>query len=69
MIIDDSAGLNNVFNYNNIYGNHGDGMENQTAAFIDAENNWWGHPKGPDDKRSSVVGNVDYDPWMSHRSK
>lgn len=40
---------------------------------VDAKNNYWGSPKGPeeaefnqdgDDERSDVVGNVEYEPFL-----
>jgi parallel beta-helix repeat protein len=69
VFIDDDAGTGNVFNCNNIYGNAGDGMENQIGATVDAENNWWGCDGGPGAGGcDTVVGNVDYDPWLTASS-
>jgi len=66
VFIDDDAGTGNVFHYNNIYGNTDDGMENQIATMIDAENNWWGCAAGPSNPGcDTVVGNVDFTPWLT----
>ncbi|MFC2067750.1 right-handed parallel beta-helix repeat-containing protein, partial [Chloroflexota bacterium] len=68
VFLDDDAGTGNVFNYNNIYGNDGDGMENQVATTVDAEYNWWGDVSGPGGvgpgSGDEVSTNVDYDPWL-----
>jgi hypothetical protein len=68
VIIDDSAGPDNVFNYNNIYNNDDDGMENQSAFLVDAECNWWGHYSGPGGDGAglgdAVKGNIYFDPWL-----
>jgi len=69
VFIDDDAGTGNVFNGNNIYGNAGDGMENQITATVDAEDNWWGCDGGPGAAGcDTVVGNVDYTPWVTASS-
>jgi hypothetical protein len=40
--------LNNNVNYNNISGNTG-GIRNYCNGYVlNAENNWWGDPSGPD---------------------
>ena len=70
VIIDDSAGLDNVFHNNNIYNNDDDGMENQLATTVDAECNWWGHYSGPDDGigaglGDAVNGDIDFGPWLA----
>ena len=58
-----------MFNGNNIYGNAGDGMENQITATVDAEDNWWGCDGGPGAAGcDTVVGNVDYTPWVTASS-
>ena len=71
VFIDDDAGTSNVFHYNSIHGNAGDGMENQIATEIDAENNNWGSPTGPYHPTlnptglgDSVSDNVDFEPWF-----
>lgn len=58
------AGIGNVFHDNNIYNNHGDGMENQITTTVDAECNWWGNALGPNDPSGTVVGDVDFAPWL-----
>jgi len=69
VFLDDDAGTGNVFHGNSIYGNAGDGMENQITATVDAENNWWGCNGGPGAAGcDTVVGNVDYTPWASASS-
>jgi len=69
VFIDDDAGTGNVFHCNNIYGNAGDGMENQITTTVDAENNWWGCDAGPGAAGcDTVVGNVDYTPWVAASS-
>ncbi|MBA7650866.1 hypothetical protein ES703_58679 [subsurface metagenome] len=59
----------NVFHQNDIYGNAGDGMENQTEVPVDAENNWWGDASGPDGEGpgtgNGVSANVNYNPWYN----
>jgi len=71
VFIDDDAGTGSVFHYNNIHGNAGDGMENQIATEVDAENNNWGavtgpyHPTlNPGGTGDSVSDNVDFEPWL-----
>jgi len=68
VFIDDDAGSDNVFTCNRIYENDGDGMENQTAYMVDAENNWWGSDTGPGGVGGGlgdeVSANVDYFPWL-----
>ena len=62
------AGTGNVFNGNYIFGNAGDGMENQITTTVNAENNWWGDASGPGPvgpgTGDTVSANVDYDPWL-----
>ncbi|MCH7920096.1 MAG: right-handed parallel beta-helix repeat-containing protein [Planctomycetes bacterium] len=69
IVIAGGAGGANAFHYNSIHGNPGNGMENQTAAEIDAENNWWGDGQGPGSvgpgNGDGVSSNVDYDPWLT----
>ncbi len=73
VIIDDSAGVENVFNNNNIYNNDDDGMENQTSTTVDAEDNWWGASDGPSGygpgSGDAVSDNVDFDPWLTKKKK
>ncbi len=68
VFIDDDAGSGNVFTCNRIHDNDGDGMENQTAYMVDAENNWWGSDTGPGGvgggSGDEVSANVDYFPWL-----
>lgn len=58
-----------TINYNRIHGN-GYGVINDDSEPdsepLDATNNWWGHPTGPDGKGDNVYGNVVYEPWLSH---
>ncbi len=58
------AGTGNVFHNNNIYGNHGDGMENQITAKVDATCNWWGNNLGPFGLGDVVLGDVEFEPWL-----
>ncbi|MCK4548115.1 MAG: right-handed parallel beta-helix repeat-containing protein, partial [Candidatus Eisenbacteria sp.] len=64
------AGTGNTFQYNSIYGNGGDGMENQTVTAADAEFNWWGDASGPDGEGpgtgDAVSTYVDYSPWLGY---
>ena len=69
VIIDDSAGLDNVFHNNNIYNNEEDGMENQLVTTVDAECNWWGNVSGPFGvggvgSGDPVQGDVDFVDWL-----
>jgi len=53
-------------NYNNIFGNDM-GIDNVSSVEVDAENNWWGDPSGPNHSPGEgdpVSDNVDYDPWL-----
>jgi len=63
------AGTGNVFHYNNIYGNDGDGMENQLTTEVNATLNWWGNLTGPGGVASgsgdAVTDNVEYSPWLT----
>ncbi|MCD4697458.1 MAG: right-handed parallel beta-helix repeat-containing protein, partial [Bacteroidales bacterium] len=73
VFLDDDAGTGNVFNYNSIYGNAGDGMENQvTTMTVDAEDNYWGHASGPYHPVNNTCGTgdavsdyVDFMPWWT----
>ncbi|WP_246986517.1 right-handed parallel beta-helix repeat-containing protein [Halorientalis marina] len=59
---------------NNRNGTDGGSRDPSDDPVIDAKNNWWGSRKGPeeadfnqdadDDKRSDVVGNVTYEPFL-----
>ncbi len=54
-------------NYNNIFGNDM-GIDNLSSVEVDAENNWWGDPSGPNHSPGEgdpVSDNVDYDPWLT----
>jgi len=68
----DKAGtVSDVYvNCNNIYGNDGFGIGNfaQGDGTIDATNNWWGCKSGPGNPGcDTVVGDVDYTPWLTGR--
>jgi hypothetical protein len=50
----------------NIHGHQGVGLDNLSAAPVDARNNWWGDPAGPHGPEGSgVSGNVLYEPWLT----
>jgi len=71
VFIDNDGGTGNVFNYNNIYGNDGDGMENQvTTTLVDATCNWWGAADGPSGFGpgfgDAVSDYVDFEPWLDN---
>jgi parallel beta-helix repeat protein len=66
-----SAGIENVFHFNNIVDN-GFGMQNNSPTVVDAENNWWGDPSGPYNATSNTAGigngvndSVDFNPWIT----
>jgi len=55
------------------------GVESMRDSDVDAENNWWGNPRGPctpDEEKNpagkckgkgdAVSGSVDYNPWLHH---
>jgi len=59
-----------TINYNNIEGN-GVGLENDSSQQVNAKYNWWGDPGGPGEDADgdgvygdTVIGDVDYDPWL-----
>lgn len=75
--LDGDCGPDTVINYNNIVANSsGDwGIYNASTNVIDAENNWWGDPSGPDDDDGVINGtgdkistDVDADPWLTQQS-
>jgi len=65
-----SAGSNNIFHNNSIYGNASYGIENQTSYIVDATSNWWGDASGPTHALNpagtgdAVSDNVTYFPWL-----
>ncbi|MCK4414569.1 MAG: right-handed parallel beta-helix repeat-containing protein [Candidatus Eisenbacteria sp.] len=62
---DATAGTGNVFHGNGVYGNAGEGIENQVATMtVDASSNWWGTntPTGVD---AEISDYVDYTPWLN----
>jgi parallel beta-helix repeat protein len=73
--LDINCGPDTTINYNNIVANTGYGVYNESSNMIDAENNWWGDPSGPDDDAGVINGtgdristNVDADPWLTAQS-
>ena len=65
-----TIGTNNVFAFNNIYGNVM-GAENLGTDPFDARNNWWGDVSGPyhpvtntDGQGNAVSDNILFDPWL-----
>jgi hypothetical protein len=55
-----------VVNSNNITGNTTAGAFNLSTATLNAENNWWGCAAGPGNPGcDTVVGNVDFTPWLT----
>ena len=73
----DNVGTPDI-NYNNIEGN-GVGLQNDSSQTVNAENNWWGDPDGPNVPNNpnyptngdTIEGThwdiVDYDPWEPAR--
>ncbi|MGD9163049.1 MAG: CARDB domain-containing protein, partial [Desulfobacteraceae bacterium] len=55
---------NNNFLRNQNYGVYNNGGSNS----VNAENNWWGDPNGPNLTGDLVYGNMDYDPWLTEES-
>jgi hypothetical protein len=48
----------------NIHGNAGVGLRNLAAAPVDARNNWWGDPQGPDGPDGDgVAGSIQFQPF------
>jgi hypothetical protein len=48
----------------NIHGNAGVGLRNLAAAPVDARNNWWGDPLGPDGPDGDgIAGNIEFQPF------
>jgi hypothetical protein len=60
------SGLQQIrFSQNNIRGQHA-GLENRGSATIDARMNWWGCSSGPGTRKcSSVIGPVNFTPWLT----
>lgn len=59
------SATDNTIRGNNIHGTDV-GLRGEAAGTVDAENNWWGCPDGPDDPDcDDVEGDVDYDPWLT----
>ena len=58
------SGSGNAVNNNPIEGNTQSGLSNSGSAVVNAENNYWGSPDGPNPPGSvdAVFGNVDPDP-------
>lgn len=55
--------------FNRIAGNSGAGLDNETDATVNAENNWWGCNAGPTDPACDSIGgsgalSVDADPFL-----
>ena len=66
-----SDASNVVIHTNCIAGNAEFGVNNEAAAIVDAEDNWWGDPSGPHHPTANPAGtgdaisdNVDFDPWI-----
>jgi hypothetical protein len=65
-----------TINYNNIAADYYDyGVSNYCDFSINAKNNWWGDPSGPDDDAGVINGsgdristNIDADPWLLQQS-
>lgn len=66
-IVVDGDHTDTVIEANNIHGNDpGPGLNASEAGIVvDATDNWWGCPDGPDDPACDEVrGNAAYDPWL-----
>jgi hypothetical protein len=69
ILIRASAGPVGLIMCNTISGNGNAGLENQAAAQVNAEQNFWGDPSGPTNPGNPggtgdrVIGNVDFTPW------
>jgi parallel beta-helix repeat protein/VCBS repeat-containing protein len=57
---------NVLINRNDISGNPGGGLKNESQTSANAECNWWGAANGPAPTGSgnSVTGAADFDPWL-----
>ena len=49
---------------NNLIQNTNYGIYNQSSVSVNAENNWWGDPRGPNFYGDKTNGNIDFDPWL-----
>jgi hypothetical protein len=65
-----NATVNNTVRCNDIAGNTNYGLQVDASvtATVLAESNWWGDATGPDGSGDAVIGNADYDPWLTESS-
>ncbi|HUU62901.1 MAG TPA: right-handed parallel beta-helix repeat-containing protein [Dehalococcoidia bacterium] len=70
-IKDDVNASDITIHNNNIYDNTGNGLTNNDFLHqVNAENNWWGCDTGPGTSGcDSVMGDVDYEPYLSERTE
>lgn len=68
-ILLDGESRENKIHRNNITGNRGMGLTNETNYQVDADNNWWGAPDGPSGENKgsgdAVDKNVRFLPWLT----
>jgi uncharacterized repeat protein (TIGR01451 family) len=64
IVIEATAGLIDPIAQNDLSGNAGFGLRNDSAALVTAEVNWWGSNLAAP-VAAEVSGNVDFDPWLA----
>jgi nitrous oxidase accessory protein NosD len=66
----DTAGSQaTVTAHNNSFATNLEGANGETGTVVEAQNNWWGCPQGPNmsPKCDSAVGTVQFTPWLSSK--
>jgi uncharacterized repeat protein (TIGR01451 family) len=64
IVIDATAGSIDLVTQNDLSGNTGFGLRNDSAPLVTAEVNWWGNNLAAP-VAAEVIGNVDFDPWLA----
>lgn len=60
----------NVALHNNVIKDNGTGAKGMPGTTVNAENNWWGCSRGPNQSGcDTAVGTVDFTPWLSKPPK
>jgi hypothetical protein len=59
------AGASAEVHTSDISGNAAAGLQNLDAATLDASDNWWGSPSGPDGTGDPVTGAVEFNPFLT----